>query len=113
MEEAGIRANDVLHDPDGTWACDDQSGESLRPELVREARKEEMKYFRDMKVYVKVATRSVGQPREKLPLEFGGSTLTREMSPTQTTGAGWSQRSLKLKKDLNGMRPRPRANASK
>ena len=54
IEEAGIQANDVLHDPDGTWACDDQSGESLRPELVREARKEEMRYFRDMKVYEKV-----------------------------------------------------------
>ena len=35
-------------------AVDDQSGEPLEPLQVRKARKEEIQYFRDRRVYEKV-----------------------------------------------------------
>ena len=50
----GKKACDALHEPDGTQAADDQSGEPLVPDLVRKATMEEMAYFRDTRVYEKV-----------------------------------------------------------
>ena len=50
----GRGAADALHEKDGTSVMDDQSGEPLEPNKVRTARKEEISYFRDMKVYDKV-----------------------------------------------------------
>ena len=52
--DAGKKARGALHERDGTRALDDQSGEPLVPEQVQKARKEEMAYFRDMRVYKKV-----------------------------------------------------------
>ena len=50
-DEDGNKATDDLHEPDGTFAVDDQSNEPLVPALVRRARVEEMDYFKEMKVY--------------------------------------------------------------
>jgi len=49
---------------DGTVAFDDQSNAPLKPDLVRKARVEEIKYFRQMGVYTKV-------PLEKCWAETG------------------------------------------
>ena len=54
-EEDGRKACDDLHENDGTLAFDDQSNEPLMPSLVRNARLEEMRYFREMQVYDKVS----------------------------------------------------------
>ena len=54
MEEIGNQADGVLHEPDGTCAWEDQSGERLDPALVRQARSEEMAYLKQIRVYEKV-----------------------------------------------------------
>ena len=50
----GKKACNALHEPSGTQAADDQSGEPLVPYLVRKAGMEEMAYFQDIRVYEKV-----------------------------------------------------------
>ena len=40
--------------PDGTVACDDQSGVWFKPELMAKARREEIAYFKEMEVYRQV-----------------------------------------------------------
>ena len=51
---AGRAADRDLHEEDGVRAFDDQSGDALIPGLVRQARREEMEYFKKMRVYEKV-----------------------------------------------------------
>ena len=56
-EKYGVDPNKDLHEDDleqGVMASDDVSGEELDVKQVRGARKEEMAYFRKMKVYDKV-----------------------------------------------------------
>ena len=55
MSVEDSKASNALHEPDATWAVDDQSGEELDAALVRLARKEEIAYFKSMKVYEKVS----------------------------------------------------------
>ena len=50
-----MQASNVLHEDDSKyWATDDVTGEALVPGLVRNARTEEISYFRSMGVYKKV-----------------------------------------------------------
>ena len=53
---------------DGTVAFDDQSNAPLKPDLVRAARVEEIKYFRQMGVYDKIPLESAGQRLARHPL---------------------------------------------
>ena len=48
------------------WYCDDMSGEQLDSELVKKARQDEMKYFKEYGVYIKVHERECfwGQDRK-------------------------------------------------
>ena len=65
--EYGVDPSQELHEDDwndGMMATDDQSGEELEVKKVREARREEIVYFRSMKVYDKV-------PRAKCLAETG------------------------------------------
>ena len=53
---------------DGITACDDQSGEPLKPEMVRVARREEMQYFKAMNVYKKVPIKECWDNTGKAPI---------------------------------------------
>ena len=58
-QHSGDPSHDLHEDeaemmPEGTVAWDDQSGAWLKPELMAKARREEIAYFKDMKVYRKV-----------------------------------------------------------
>ena len=53
QEELGRSPSEMLHEDE--YAEDDQSGGELIPELVKEARKSEIDYFRSMEVYDKFA----------------------------------------------------------
>ena len=53
LKAAGKEANGVCHEPDAVAALYDQSAETVEPALVRQARKEDMEYFRVMGVYAK------------------------------------------------------------
>ena len=53
QEEFVKSPSEMLHEDE--YAEDDQSGSELVPELVKEARKSEIDYFRSMEVYDKVA----------------------------------------------------------
>ena len=57
--EDGLHPSDALHDPDhdsgNLQAYDDQTGVELDPILMRQARRDEIAYFKDMKVYTKVS----------------------------------------------------------
>ena len=46
--------SEALHEEELRIAFDDQSGEPLRPDMVRRARREEIEYFKERKVYEKV-----------------------------------------------------------
>ena len=48
------RSPEELHEPDMKTAFDDLTGDELSAPMVRQARKEEMRYFKDMRVYDKV-----------------------------------------------------------
>ena len=61
--------NDELHEPDGTAAYDDVSGDPLSLELVRAARKEEIEYFRSMRVYEKVTEDECRKETGKSPIQ--------------------------------------------
>ena len=69
LESTGASPSDALHDEhdDGTVAFDDLTGDVLKPTLMKLARKEEIKYFKEMGVYEKVsideASRSRARPR--------------------------------------------------
>ena len=52
----------------GTVAYDDQSGTQLGPELAMEARRDEVQYFRDMRVYDKVPMEDAWQAIGKAPV---------------------------------------------
>ena len=54
MSVEDSRASKELHEDELEYALDDQSGEPLDPKLVKKARREEMAYFKEMKVYDKV-----------------------------------------------------------
>ena len=66
VEDSG--ACEALHEPSSTWATDDLSGEALDPSLVRAARKEEIQYFKSMKVYDKVDTMECWEATGKGPI---------------------------------------------
>ena len=53
---------------DGTMAFDDQSGAPLKPKLMQQARREEMKYFREMGVYDKVPVTECWQETGHAPI---------------------------------------------
>ena len=61
-----------LHEEEPKWewteACDDQSGEVLEPRMVRAARKEEIQYFKEMKVYEKVSIKECWAKIESAPI---------------------------------------------
>ena len=54
---------------DGTVAWDDQSGASLKPALMVQARREEIQYFKDMKVYEKVMLEECWEQTGKGPID--------------------------------------------
>ena len=53
---------------DGTVAFDDQSGAPLKPELMRQARRDEIDYFKKMNVYQKVPVHEAWQETGKGPI---------------------------------------------
>ena len=55
MSLADSEGSRALHDYEDEYAYDDQSGEVLDPSLVKKARREEMDYFRSMRVYDQVS----------------------------------------------------------
>ncbi len=55
LERGEESPSDALHGEDLRIAFDDQSGEPLDPKAVKVARKEEIAYFKEMKVYEKVS----------------------------------------------------------
>lgn len=59
-----------LHEDEEEWAvaADDQTGEPLEPRMVRRARKEEIRYFKDMRVYDKVKVSECWQETGKGPI---------------------------------------------
>ena len=54
VDREGDEANEMLHEEDLRVAFDDQSGEPLDLELVKKARQEEIRYFKERGVYEKV-----------------------------------------------------------
>ena len=66
------KLEDMLHEDevkiDGMYATDDVSGEALSPAMVVAARKEEIKYFHDMKVYKKVPRAKCFEATGKAPI---------------------------------------------
>ena len=97
----GNKAAGELHEPDGTQATDDQSGEPLLPDLVRKARKEEMAYFRDMKVYDKVDLSECLTATGKKPIAVRWVDINKGDS-TQT-----NYRSRLVAKEYKGNEDRP------
>ncbi len=55
LDDDGENPSEALHEEELKIAFDDQSGEPLIPGKVREARKEEIAYFREREVYEKVS----------------------------------------------------------
>ncbi len=68
--ETGDPSRDLHEEPsDETWiAFDDQSGAPLDPEKVRQARKDEIVYFKDMNVYKKVSIEECWAETGKAPI---------------------------------------------
>ena len=62
----GVAPDKDLHEED--WAVDDQSGEELDVQQVRGARKEEIMYFRKMKVYDKVPKSKCWEETNRAPI---------------------------------------------
>ena len=67
MNEASVKSHDT-EDQEVFMAWDDVSGARLNPELVKEARKAEMEYFRKMGVYTKVSKKRCYDVTEKAPI---------------------------------------------
>ena len=87
-EEKGRKACDDLHETDGTLAFDDQSNEPLIPSLVRNARLEEMKYFREMQAYDKVSVEECMKATGRKPI----GVRWEESRPSRIIALGWSRR---------------------
>ena len=68
-------------------AVDDVSGESLRPDLVKEARMLEMKYFHDMRVYDHVPRSSIAATGGKL-IGMRWIDINKGVRRTPNTGQG-------------------------
>ena len=72
--EAGGRYGEdpsqALHEDETEWmiAVDDQSGEPLEPKLVRAAREEEIRYFKERRVYEKVKVSECWEKTGKAPI---------------------------------------------
>ena len=66
----GDSPSEDLHEGDEEWmsAMDDQTGEALDTAKVREARREEIVYFKDMKVYKKVPISQCRQETGREPI---------------------------------------------
>ena len=77
----------VTHD--GVIAIDDLTGIRLNTELMMQARKEEIEYFKSMGVFEKVDVSEAWHRTGKAPIPIRWVDINKETKWSPTTGAGW------------------------
>ena len=95
-----------LHEEEEDWttASDDQSGEPLKPKLVRTARQEEISYFKSMDVYKKVPLKECRDKTGKAPIGVRWVDINKGGSAHRTTEADSSPRSSRPRTGPSGTR---------
>ena len=105
--------SEALHEDhcQGMVAFDDVTGQELDPALMMKARRDEMAYFRDMRVYEKVDLEECYRETGKAPIAVRGSTSIKGTLNTRCIDPGLWRRSSILERAPSCTPPRRPANA--